>query len=60
MLIIRMNFIDATSGIVLSVSGRPVYRLGENSRWSMSKIVLRCTVNKILKNVNYIKVKRLA
>ena len=32
MLIIRrLNCIDAASGIVLSVSGRPVHRLGENS-----------------------------
>jgi hypothetical protein len=31
MLIIRrLNCIDAASGIVLSVSGRPVYRLREN------------------------------
>jgi hypothetical protein len=31
MLIIRrMNCIDAASGIVLSVSGHPVHRLGEN------------------------------
>jgi len=31
MLIIRrMNCIDAASGIVLSVSGRPVHRLGQN------------------------------
>ena len=31
MLIIRrLNCIDAASGIVLSVSGRPVHRLGEN------------------------------
>ena len=31
MLIIRrLNCIDAASGIVLSVSGRPVLRLGEN------------------------------
>jgi hypothetical protein len=26
----RLNCIDATSGIVLSVSGRPVHRLREN------------------------------
>ena len=32
MLIIRrLNCIDAASGIVLSVSGRPVHRLGESS-----------------------------
>jgi hypothetical protein len=31
MLIIRrLNCIDAASGVVLSVSGRPVHRLGEN------------------------------
>ena len=32
MLIIRrLNCIDAASGIVLSVRGRPVHKLGENS-----------------------------
>jgi len=32
MLIIRrLNRTDAASGIILSISGRPVHRLGENS-----------------------------
>jgi hypothetical protein len=31
LIIRRLNCVDAASGIVLSVSGRPVHRLGENS-----------------------------
>jgi len=39
MLIIRrLNFIDAASGIVLSVSGGPVHRLGERTAVQMMSI----------------------
>ena len=31
LIIRRLNYVDAASGIVLSISGRPVHRLGENS-----------------------------
>ena len=42
MLIIRrLNRIDKASGIVLSVSGRPVYRLRENCRAVLSQTVHR-------------------
>ena len=35
----RLNYIDAASGIVLSVSGRPVHRLRENCRAVLSQPV---------------------
>ena len=47
MLIIRrLNCIDAASGIVLSVSGRPVHRLGGATDRSTGRPLTEWTINR--------------